>query len=125
MSKIYKTAKGKSVNLDSLIAKNEKTRAVGNMNVNARGDKLDRNNKGSESRTSRVKRQYETQVSNVQDAPVYTSKKDAQEKTAAAEPETIEGLDTAEVVDDQVTEEPTATQKGGLAAAIAKTRNKD
>ena len=36
----YKTAMGRVVDMATLIAKNEKTRAVGNMKVNARGDKI-------------------------------------------------------------------------------------
>lgn len=38
--KIYKTAKGKNVDLDLLIQRNELTPAVGNVRVNARGDEL-------------------------------------------------------------------------------------
>ena len=37
----YRTAMGKSVDMAALTAKNEKTRAVGNMKVNARGDTID------------------------------------------------------------------------------------
>lgn len=40
MKRVYKTANGKDINLDSLIAQNEQTIAVGNMRVNARGDQL-------------------------------------------------------------------------------------
>jgi hypothetical protein len=35
---IYKSAKGKPVDMGALRLKNEKERAVGNMKVNARGD---------------------------------------------------------------------------------------
>lgn len=37
----YKTAMGKVVDMSALASKNEFTRAVGNMGVNARGDKID------------------------------------------------------------------------------------
>jgi len=41
MSKrIYRTANGKAINLDAIIAQNEESIAVGNMKVNARGDEL-------------------------------------------------------------------------------------
>ena len=40
-----KTALGKNLDMGSLILKNEKVRAVGNMNVNARGDTIDGHNK--------------------------------------------------------------------------------
>jgi len=38
--KIYRTARGKQVDLDLLISRNELTPAVGNAKVNARGDML-------------------------------------------------------------------------------------
>jgi hypothetical protein len=38
--KIYRTARGKQVDLDLLISRNELTPAVGNARVNARGDEL-------------------------------------------------------------------------------------
>jgi hypothetical protein len=37
---VYKSARGKEVDLNKLVARNELTPAVGNMKVNARGDKL-------------------------------------------------------------------------------------
>ena len=40
----YRSAQGKMVDMSVLAAKNEKVRAVGNMNVNARGDVIDENN---------------------------------------------------------------------------------
>jgi hypothetical protein len=40
MGRRYRTAQGKAVDLDGLILVNEKTIAVGNMGVNARGDEL-------------------------------------------------------------------------------------
>lgn len=40
MTKIYRTAQGKRIDIDAFIARNENTQAVGNMNVNARGDVL-------------------------------------------------------------------------------------
>jgi len=40
MPKHYRTANGKQVNMDALLAANEREIAVGNMGVNARGDQL-------------------------------------------------------------------------------------
>ena len=37
---IYKTVNGKQIDMHKLILQNELTIAVGNMNVNARGDKI-------------------------------------------------------------------------------------
>jgi len=40
MPKHYRTANGKQINMDALLAANEREIAVGNMGVNARGDQL-------------------------------------------------------------------------------------
>lgn len=40
---MHKTYKGKSVDMDSIVRQHEETTALGNMRVNARGDKLGRN----------------------------------------------------------------------------------
>ena len=61
MAKQYRTARGKSVDLSQILHENEHVRAVGNMNVNARGDTIDSNNKTIESRNERVKKQYRKQ----------------------------------------------------------------
>lgn len=45
MNKNYKTAQGKNLNMDKLRLLNELTPAIGNMNVNARGDLISTNGK--------------------------------------------------------------------------------
>lgn len=39
--KVYRTANGKTIDMGALMAQHEDTKAVGNMNVNARGEKLE------------------------------------------------------------------------------------
>jgi hypothetical protein len=56
---VYRSAQGKPVDMSKLSARNEKVRAVGNMNVNARGDTLDGNNKVIQDNTRRVKNNYQ------------------------------------------------------------------
>lgn len=41
MPKMYKTAQGKTIDMDRIRLLHEKNVAVGNMNVNARGDQVD------------------------------------------------------------------------------------
>jgi hypothetical protein len=41
MPQIYKTAQGKTIDMDRLRLQHEKEKAVGNMNVNGRGDQVD------------------------------------------------------------------------------------
>jgi len=70
--KIYKSAMGKTVDMGSLLLQNERTRAVGNMNVNARGDRLDSNNKVVEPKNQQVQRRYNKQT-NVSTGPAHSS----------------------------------------------------
>jgi hypothetical protein len=52
---------GKPVDLGSLILQNEGVRAVGNMNVNARGDQLNSDNRVIETKNQRVQKQHQKQ----------------------------------------------------------------
>ena len=135
--KVYKSAMGKAVDLGSLILQNEGVRAVGNMNVNARGDLLDGNNRVIDQKNRQVQRQYQrtTNVSN--SAPVQTSTRAAKQSAAEAknlvaeEPDFFEDFSPAATefttpvtqpapVDDLIVIPPTG--EGGLAAAIARSR---
>jgi hypothetical protein len=68
--KVYRTAQGKIVDLGALQLQNEHVRAVGNMNVNARGDLVDANNRPIRTKNQQVARQYQRQTSNVSNSPV-------------------------------------------------------
>ena len=59
---IYRTAQGRRLDMAQLAAKNEKTRAVGNMNVNARGDTIDSNGKVIVPVTKKVGNRYSNTV---------------------------------------------------------------
>jgi len=61
-SRVYKSAQGKSVDMGRLALQNEKTRAVGNMKVNARGDVINDNNAVIAKKNEQVNRQYNKQV---------------------------------------------------------------
>ena len=65
MSKeIYKSANGKAVDMGALRQRNEKVRAVGNMNVNARGDLVNDDNEIILARNQQINKQYNKQVQN-------------------------------------------------------------
>jgi hypothetical protein len=125
-SRTYKTAQGKTVDLGQLILQNENVRAVGNMNVNARGDRLDSSNKVIDSKNQQVQRQHQRQIAtNVSDQTVHTSnvharraKKDLQE-IAVSPVEDTTPVDTTPVDPAPIDTTPTG---GGLAAAIARSR---
>jgi hypothetical protein len=60
----YKTAMGKSIDMSALAQRNERTRAVGNMSVNARGDTIDATGKVVVPVTSKVSDSYAKTVGN-------------------------------------------------------------
>ena len=115
--KTYRTAQGKIVDLGALQLKNENVRAVGNMNVNAKGDLIDGSNRPISSRNEQVGRQYKKQT-NVNNDTVVSSKKSAAVTPAIAEPIPVppEDFEDDFVKTDEV--EPV----NGLAAAIARAR---
>lgn len=131
--KIYRTAQGKMVDIGALYLKNENVRAVGNMNVNARGDVIDSNNRAIDTRNQQVSRRYKKQTTNVVDSnvdykpPVPESKpkvKKVKSAPAAATPDPVppppEDFED-DFVKPQASQEPAAAT--GLAAAIAKARS--
>ena len=70
---VYRTAQGKQIDMAALAARNEKTRAVGNMKVNARGDTIDGFGKIIEPVTAKVSKQYERTVGNKSALPTKKS----------------------------------------------------
>ena len=131
--KIYKSAMGKSVDLGALLLQNEQTRAVGNMNVNARGDQLDSANRVVETKNRQVQRRYNRQ-SNVTGGAASSGT-----RVAKTTPQSnVDSLDTfsdlpidepedivATAPEQQSAISPDAVSKipeGGLAAAIARQR---
>ena len=125
--KTYRTAQGKIVDLGALQLKNENVRAVGNMNVNSRGDLLDSNNRPIDSRNNQVGRQYKKQVTNTASDTVHSSR--AAVAKAAEIPVPPEDFDDAfEKLNDfdrpaaQTAAPVDAAAQDGLAAAIARAR---
>ena len=125
-SRTYRTAQGKTVDLGQLILQNENVRAVGNMNVNARGDRLDSSNRVIDSKNQQIQRQHQRQIaSNVSDQTVHTSNvharraKQAEQEIAVSPVEDTTPADTTPVDPTPIDTAPTG---GGLAAAIARSR---
>jgi hypothetical protein len=61
---VHRSANGKTIDMGSLRLRNENTRAVGNMKVNARGDLVDDKNQVISSKPKQVNQNYNNQVSN-------------------------------------------------------------
>lgn len=113
--KIYRTAQGKMVDLGRLQLQNENTRAVGNMNVNARGDLIDSRNRPIERRPSTVQKQYNRQTAST----AISTPPSAKIKSKASAPVPAPPEDFQE---NFVKESAAPASSGGLAAAIAKAR---
>jgi hypothetical protein len=80
-----RTALGKVVDMSIISAKHEKTRAVGNMGVNARGDIINSNNQIIRDRTSRIENQNNKSVSGFADTTTIQAPKPPIEELSASE----------------------------------------
>lgn len=69
MGKIYRTMQGKNIDIDAFLARNEMTQAVGNMNVNARGDVLGSGGKVIKTREQVMAEYYRDNPKAVKDDP--------------------------------------------------------
>lgn len=122
--KTYRTAQGRVVDLGAMMVQNEQVRAVGNMNVNARGDIIDSQDRVLATRGEQVNRKLNQQV-NAQAGPIPTSNRpappppmtEAQQQEAAKKErqvkrEAMARGESVELKGDQATK--------GLAAALAR-----
>jgi hypothetical protein len=122
--KVYKSAQGKTVDLGALLLQNESVRAVGNMNVNARGDTLDSTNRVIDQKNRQVQRQYRKQTSPASnDLPPTTSNRAARQspQNVVEEPAPFETPEIVSAVEQKVSA-TAQIPRGGLAAAIARSR---
>jgi len=70
MKKVYKSALGRTIDMDMLRAKNESVIAVGNMKVNARGDELGFGGKVVRTRNQVMDEYYRLNTPTVTDSSV-------------------------------------------------------
>lgn len=106
--RIYRSARGAKIDMGDLMLRNEDVRAVGNMGVNAKGDKIDNKGAVTKTRNQQVNKTYRKQISNqVVDVPPASNTLNNAPQSIEAE-ETIkevEGLDTKLVVEEPVTDD--------------------
>lgn len=122
--KVYRTAQGKLVDLGALEVQNEHVRAVGNMNVNARGDKLDADGNVISTRSQQVNRNL-NRTTNTAAGPIPTSSRAQKEEDSAAiraaEQEKIEKARAhRQALREQGAAPPVEQPAAGLAAAMAR-----
>lgn len=138
---VYRSAQGKMIDMGALTLQNEMTRAVGNMNVNARGDRVNETNQVIDQRNRQVQRQVRRQT-NMSNDPVHSSTVVAKQ-ALVADPVSTPALVTEEVVEEIFTDKLPAVEEivevakpapvdiavdqgsapaSGLAAALAKAK---
>jgi hypothetical protein len=127
-TKIYKTARGKTVDFGSMRLQNENVRAVGNMGVNARGDRIDSQGNVIDPKNQQIQRRIQRQT-NVADGPVHSSTREAKAQAAAnfvPEQQVVHIPGANPAVAEQIVKAPVApvapADDIGLAAAIAKSK---
>ena len=125
-NKMYKTAQGQTVDIGALILQNENVRAVGNMNVNARGDLIDGNNQVIDQKNRQIQRQHKRQTQSQTDVtpPAVRVTNTVAAKKAQAEQQKQEALKGLDI--DDLVPEPVAVSEdvpaSGLEAALARAR---
>jgi len=95
---------------------------VGNMKVNARGDRLDSLNRPIQSRNQQVDRQYQRQVTAQTQERVSTSQKSRTKKQAEIPQPPEDFDDNFEKTTEDRSASGSPIESGGLAAAIARAR---
>ena len=121
--KTYRTAQGKMVDFGALLSQNENVPALGNMNVNARGDEIAPGGDIVKTR-EQVMREYNDMNTMVpQDGSIPESAEQAivEDDFIDWEPKIEAELVKTEESNEPVSTEP-ATPSGGLAASIAATK---
>ena len=78
--KVYKTARGTTIDMGAIRLQNEHVRAVGNMGVNARGDRIDAQGNVLDTRNQQIQRRLQKQT-NVTSGPVQSAQKKPEVQT--------------------------------------------
>jgi hypothetical protein len=102
----YKTAMGKTINMETLRAKNQNTRAVGNMNVDAAGNTLDSNNQVISDSARRVNEVYNRSRQNPGAIPRQVSASRPQQRSTPAPRELDLSTNELQQMNDWDSEEP-------------------
>lgn len=124
MGKVYRSAQGKTVDVDALRLRNEETIAVGNMKVNARGDELGPGGVVVKTRNELMDEYYKSNA-------VYTKetsgKNNAQNRAQPDSGDNFSDLDSTILEQDQEMPEQSAAPqpklRGNLADAVAKSKS--
>ena len=117
--KMYRTMQGRMVDIDQLRAANESVQAVGNMNVNARGDVLGANGQVVTPKSQVIKKYYEQPKGKASEGPSTITKTPAPQpkavETKAVEPKKVA---TPKVTTPKAAPKKTVAPKKGIDEAL-------
>lgn len=121
MTKVYKSAKGKPIDMDHMRLANEGVIAVGNMRTNARGDQLGPGGKVVKPRNEIIKDYHRMNTPVADDAPVYSNPKTTAPAKKLATPIPDDLTVTANSAEEPAATAPKESSKprGSLADAVA------
>ena len=123
--RMYRTMQGKMVDIEKLRSANEAVRAVGNMNVNARGDVLTRSGDVMQTKAEVMREYYEQPKGVVSDVP--TRPKPAVAPRSAPKPQPVKQFtpqpkkavgQTTDAFKPKATAKPKTETKKGIDAAL-------
>jgi len=119
--RMYRTMQGRMVDIEKLRTANETVRAVGNMNVNARGDVLGPSGQIATSKAEVMQKYYEQPKGKVDDTPARAKPTPPRKTAPAPQPSVqkmtpMESKPTAKPV--ETFKPKTPTEKKGIDAAL-------
>ena len=114
--RMYRTMQGRMVDIEKLRATTENVQAVGNMNVNARGDVLGSSGQVVTSKAEVIKKYYEQPKGKVSEGPASTKPaQQPQVEIKAVEPKKVA---TPKVATPKVAPKKTVAPKKGIDEAL-------
>ncbi len=117
--RMYRTMQGRMVDIEKLRAANESTRAVGNMNVNARGDVLGAGGQVVTPKKEVVAKYYEAPKGMVDDTPARAKPTPPRRVAPAPKPQPVESKPAPQPrATKQVKPKTTTAPKKGIDAAL-------
>lgn len=122
MSKrVYTTANGRRINIDTIIAQNEETIAVGNMKTNARGDELGPGGRIERKRNEVMSEYYKLNTPVATDNVPRSHKKETKRDLVDDWVEPVVEQSEPELIP-EIVEPAKPVIRGSLAGSIAKTQ---
>ena len=116
--RMYRTMQGRMVDIEKLRSANESVQAVGNMNVNARGDVLGSSGQVVTPKAEVIKKYYEQPKGKVSEGPASTKQKPAQQPQVEAKAVEHKKVATPKVATPKVAPKKTVAPKKGIDEAL-------